>query len=98
MNEILADEEHYFPKTINEAIEAIMCHDFSERDIEIIEESSKKQIDKILPDFEDTIRIYCGFDSGNQKLLEVCGDKNMDPHDASRVIMLALWDYFHFTQ
>ncbi|MFA7253503.1 MAG: hypothetical protein WC107_03030 [Patescibacteria group bacterium] len=92
------EEDDYWPKTKDEAIESFMCLDFTDRDFEIIEECAKKNIDKILPDFEESIRLACGFDSGNKKLLEVCGDANMDPHDASRVIMLAIWDYFHFTQ
>jgi hypothetical protein len=91
----IADEEDYWPKTKDEAIESFMCLDFSDRDFEIIEECEKKNIDKILPDFEESIRLACGLDSGNTRLLEVCGGRNMDPHDASRVIMLAIWDYFH---
>jgi|GEM_PF-2458339 len=97
-NDEIEEEDDYYPKTISEAIEGFMCLDLSERDCEIIEECPKKNIDRILSDFEPSIRLVCGFNHGNKKLLEVCGDKNMNPHDASRVIMLAIWDYFHFTQ
>ena len=101
-NEVKVDEideeEDYWPKTKDEAIESFMCLDFSDRDFEIIEECKRENTDNILPDFKDSIESVCNFEGGNKKLLEACGDKNMDPHDASRIIMLAIWDYFHFTQ
>lgn len=87
-----------FPANIDEAIDAFIDANLSERDWEIIGECPVGKIDRLLPDFEPIIRKSCGLNYKNITLLRACGDNNMDPHDAVKVIMFAIWDYFHGTQ
>jgi len=90
--------DEFSPKTIPEAIERFMSCDFTESDEDVLMNTPIERIEWLHSNFKPTIMKVTDLDKGNYLLLEACGSRDMNPHDASLVIMKHIWHYWRTGQ
>lgn len=86
--------DEFSPKTIEEAIERFISCDFTESDEDVLMNTPIERVKWLHSNFEPIIMSVTDLNRGNTALLEACGGKDMNPHDASLAIMKHIWQYW----
>lgn len=88
--EYIRKERNGMPVSMEEAVQAVI-QGLSQEDIETVKETKFEDLIQFHSGWGMGIRNEFGMWNGNVNLLESCGNRDMDPDEASMVIIEAVW-------
>lgn len=87
----MSKDPKILPKTVEEAVDQILSS-MSESDKELVKNTHEEGLDSFHVGWGMGIRNGFGLWGSNKELLKACGSEDMDPDEASMVIIKAVWE------